>query len=268
MPEGIYDIQPLRVTCRAPESITRPFGLGEKDILNLPPKPVVVEIGSGLYQELATWIKTIRPDAVTVSIDPTLALRPSKDNPLLLNFGDGEAGDFIVYTDTESPPRELTYKALGQEPKTPVDEKDSHISLERAKNGAGIHKNRLRKSPKGGAVAAIAPAIPLASSCVDLLIDSYAAATHYCTDEERTRAYFGQITDLLKAGGQAYLFPIDSYTDFVTKMSDEDRNAKARKNVTSALSQIEGISVEYFESVVDNKYTRVGIRIYKKRPGD
>lgn len=262
----LVDLSPLRVTARTAEKLIKPFGINEQTVKDLPQKAVVVEIGSGLFQEFAGWVKLIRPDIVTISIDPTLALRQEDLNKpyLKLSSTPKDKLGFLPYVDGQMRQDEVTYKALGEEPHAYTDKDDKFVDLERIAKGLDIHNRRVATASKNGGVAAIVPSIPLANESSDLLIDSFGVGTWYCEGDKETKNYFDEVLRVMKPGSSAYIFPIDTYSDFVTNIDDNTRNEKARLKLTKYLLGKTNISVTFITYEINGENKRIGIILKKE----
>ena len=68
------EIPEFFVTNRTFEQICHLVQLTEQDITDLPKNAVILEIGSGVFQNFARQMSEIRPDVQVLSIDPSLAI--------------------------------------------------------------------------------------------------------------------------------------------------------------------------------------------------
>jgi len=161
------------------ETILSECAIRQEDLLALPRNAVVLEVGSGEYQEFAGGAKDAlkkadREDIRIISIDPSLGISPDSDDWFL-----SETGSLLDYHQNYGSFREEDYVDF------------SHRQLARRENAK---KTR-------GVVAAKAPRIPIASGTVDLVVDNKGAGLYSSVDE--FLSYIREIRRILKPEGKA-----------------------------------------------------------------
>ena len=205
------------VSKRSYETILKTCHLEEQDIRNLPENAVIVEIGSGEFQEFAHGVKSRRTDVKTISIDPTLSLDPKREDISVL-----ESGDRKTY---------YVGNPLGRKSRADI----LHYK--------GIQEKRRREADEG-ALAAVAPFIPLLTESVDLWLDSYGPVLYL--KKEQFAAYIKEIVRVLKPSGRAQLFPIGWTTSPVSFADKKEFERVATSELSEILQKVEGAEVEPF----------------------
>lgn len=144
-PEGKFSQQEyFVVSSREYKTIFENCHLTEQDIMDLPQGAVIVEVGSGEFQEFAREAKKQRPDIKVVSIDPTLSLEPKRED-ISIN----DESDSKIYFLKEKPE-----------------------NLKDVKRYQKIQERRRQTADKKGTVAAFAPFLPLKSESVGRFLRS------------------------------------------------------------------------------------------------
>jgi len=238
----------FRVTNREFEQSLEAVDLNKRHIMNLPIDAKIAEIGSGLDQEFANGVKSIRPDVKVISLDPTLGL---------------ENKDF--YTTTEESPdhgiRSVQYKYNDPE----INKSSYADSLEKQQE---TKRKRLESAHEtGGVVAGLAPEIPFADESLDLLVDSWGPGLYLDRYEEGSELeiYLNNISRSLKNGGEAHIYPIDFYDEVLE--SNKIKNEKAEKEYEKILENTPNVKYEFFKKddkgLPEGQQDRLGIKITK-----
>lgn len=189
--ENIREIKTefYRITDRSFDTIIRNLRISLKEIMDLPEKSLIVEVGSGTNQNFARAVKELRPDSLVVSIDPTLAI--DKEG-FVTNVTEwkGNIPTAIYYDNyTENSPSEQDYS-------------------QRIKD---MRVNEANKT--GNVVAALAPNLPLQNESTNLLIDSWAAGYYLEKNSDDFINYLKDISRILKPGGFARIYPVTQRTE-------------------------------------------------------
>ena len=253
---NLESVGQFRVTSREGKGVLTSCGISAEEILDLPKNATVVEIGSGLFQEVSEAIKKLRDDIKTVSLDPTLGLQANKDFSFSL---DKNSLKFNATTKTsEEKASQITYFLESDFGKNlPADQKAFAVEL---------HHQRLREASKHGGVAALAPNLPLASESTNLVIDSFGPGTWLCETPDKTKIYLEEIYRLLKPGGSAVIFPIEyimEYFNLPNTKDDKERIRFAKERVGKALEN-SPIKFDFFVQEValeERTNNRLGIRL-------
>jgi hypothetical protein len=251
----IESIGYFRVTSRPGEQILEFCHYSEDELKQLPNKATVVEIGSGLFQEFAKYVKGIRTDLNVVSVDPSLAFKITDDNHII------DPKEETIY-DVEILKKDGELDSLRYGIHIP----DGHTD-EYRKQAAEYHRQRQSHAKENGGIAALAPNIPMPDGSVDLLVDSFGACTWYCgEDQEYTEQYFSEVQRLLSDRGIAVIFPVESVAEFLGTgvQTDEQRQQLAKERLIPVFVKLDML-YEFFEHEVKdvdgNSLHRLGVRI-------
>ena len=112
-----------------------------------------------------------------------------------------------------------------------------------------------------GSVAAIMPDIPLKSDSADLVVDCFGPGTYL--DDEGVVKYVGEVVRVLKDGGSARVYPIDSYDDFCEGESSERAIISGQRRLALLNSDEGGAKFEYFLQEDSDGVQRVGLVVEK-----
>lgn len=231
VPNSLKDIGYFRVTDRSLDEYKK---FNHIDMERLPKNATVVDIGSGTFQKFSKELADERPDLKVISIDASLALPPIEHG---------------VYSKTG----EISYHHHNPE----------NNEIERVNED--FRKKRL-KNKQPNTLAAVLPNIPLKENSADLIIDSFGPAMYL--DDEKHNKYFSEIIRVLKKGGSAHLYPIDTIDEFIGSKPEETSN-----RINIATKRIEKIlkhfkkdieQPRYYEQQDKNLTTRPGLIITKK----
>jgi len=235
---SMEEIGYFRVTSRNGPEILSQCQLEQQDIQNLLPNSTILEVGSGLNQELAKHLKTIRPDITTVSLDPTLGITVYQQRFFIETSADG---------------KQLEYKlSQGLTP----EQKDQTTAVQ----------NQRIKTAEENSIAALAQSLPFKDNAFDLIIDSFGPGTWFCNKPETTQRYVSELCRVLKPNGLAIIFPVDNWKEYVFSENDEQRNQEAKQRFLSSLQQLNSsgeIKIEFYQQVNTGKNIRIGAKITK-----
>lgn len=211
-----YEAKSFTVTSRAYERVLESCHLEQQDILSLPKNAVVVEIGSGMFQEFENGIKEKRPDVIVYSFDPTLSFDSARKD---IAASEGSAGgDNVTYTILKNPSeRDIrTYRRI---------------------------QTKRKEQVSAGARSESVPPIHLKSQMVDLLVDSYGASLYL--PREQFITYVKEIRRVLKPQGQARLFPIGCAPNHL-KLDQDKYWEESKGFLKSIFDEMGGVSYKPF----------------------
>jgi SAM-dependent methyltransferase len=180
----------FEVTTRPFDSILREVGMKKQDILELPKAAVVVEVGSGVFQEFAYEVNKLRPDIRMISIDPTMAFSRDRKDVRLGTKGTA-----------------YNYEQAG-------DQKGEEIRRYQTLHGERIDKHLP------GTISALASDLPFADGSIDLLVDCWGPAI-YLRKYNDFSDYIYEISRVLKNGGIARLKLIGPNMDTALSIKEE-----------------------------------------------
>lgn len=126
-----------------------------------------------------------------------------------------------------------------------------------------MQKERLALT-RENSVAAIVPDLPLKNGVADLIVDCYGPATYL--DDEKIVEYISEIGRVLKNNGEAHLYPIDNFDDFVLK-DEEDRcvvSGDRRLELSREVAKNGGLIFEKYLQDDETGSSRVGLVIKKE----
>ncbi|HLC88195.1 MAG TPA: class I SAM-dependent methyltransferase [Patescibacteria group bacterium] len=205
------------------------FGFG---IQYFKPDSKVVDIGSGERQEFARDLRIHRPDVTVFSVDPSLAIQldPAQDQQ-----------------------RGIVYELKNRGYYVP----DRNARLERRRNAQKF------------TVAAIAPNLPFPDNSMDYAFDNYGALYYFPVDNDLIKSYFRELYRILKPGGEAQIYPVDSVKEL--PLSEDLMYKVSKERVVTILSELATelkMSFEPFDFEDTNNrtgdlYPRCGVRIKK-----
>lgn len=248
---SLEDIGYFRVTNRAFTEAAAPLKITDEIIKALPKQAVVVEVGSGLTQEFARKLKAQREDITCISIDPTLGITTD-------NF-------FTTHVkDDQNKLEQVSYINFHQQQRPQENWVDSKEKQEE------IQRERLSEAQKtGSVVATLAPELPFANASVDLIVDSWGPGLYLdrYSQQSQLAVYLQELSRVLKANGQARIYPIDFY-DETLRQSSEARNEKARQEYAQLLDLDSSLAYQFYDyedpALVSKENTsRLGVIITK-----
>lgn len=232
----LHDIGYFRVTSRGIESY---IDIIDLDLNQIPKNGKVVDIGSGVYQELAKDVKELRPDITVFSVDPSLAI-PTDENEFI------ESG--------------LRYELPNEEGKL-------------IKPPESLRRQR-REQADANSIAAIAPDLPFQDNSVDVVLDNHAAFMYLDEDDNNYHErYVTEILRILKPGGVGYVYPIDLYSKMFLYDDETLADSKQRANRIIEIFKNKSVKLEYYEALDSvgrdkttgevKKVKRAGLKITK-----
>ena len=194
----IEDVPDFYVTETLFKKILSLSGLIKEAVLALPENAVVVEVGSGKNQEFEQGLRKLRPDIKVVSIDPTLSFNPERKDVF-----------------AKEKPDAVFYHQLKKGETLP-------LSIPEYRR---IQTQRI-KDKQEGAVAALAPYLPLKADSVDLIVDRFGPFLYL--DENYLKDYIRTIASVLKPGAEARICPEgrlfkDEKGDYLFNLSDQGK---------------------------------------------
>ncbi|MFA6007100.1 MAG: class I SAM-dependent methyltransferase [Candidatus Shapirobacteria bacterium] len=143
------------------------------------------------------------------------------------------------------------------------------VNYKKGENGGDTHRvseeeqrERLLKT-RENSVAAVMPEIPLKDGVADLVVDCYGPATYL--GDEKWAEYVSEVGRILKNGGEAHMFPIDNFDNFVLNW-DENRSevsANKRLNLLDEVLEERGLKLDRYSQDDEEGNVRVGVVIKK-----
>jgi hypothetical protein len=224
--EKLSNIPEFYVTNRDFEEVLWMSGLSKNDILNLPEKSNVLEVGGGVDQNFSAGIKSLRPDIQAITIDPTLIIGSNLSNEYDIYFGRNSENrnkfSYVQYL------RKLKWYELR---KLKPEKKSQKVVETKIFN-----QQRIQKAHEAGeSIVSLAPEIPLKENSLNLLIDVYGPGIYLQTgNNSKLFTYFEEIYRVLKPGGEARVFPavdIRSEINLLPNQIDEIRDAEIEINL-------------------------------------
>ena len=219
--ERLSNIPEFYVTNRDFEEILWMSGLEKNDILNLPEKANVLEVGGGVDQNFAAGIKSLRPDIQAITIDPTLIIGSNNNNEYDIYFGINNGNrNKISYV-------QYLRKIKWYEIKKLKPDKNS----QKVEDTKKFSEQRIQKSHEAGeSIVSLAPEIPLKENSLNLLIDVYGPGIYLQTgNNSKLFTYLEEIYRVLKPGAEARIFPavdirseINSLPNQLEELSDAE----------------------------------------------
>ena len=260
-PEGptkLEDLGWMRVTDREVGEALNYLDLSDDEVRALPTKSVVLELGSGLNLKLAAHFKEVRPDVTFVALDPTLGFKVASETELSLG-DDPRSGHinstFIAtpfYYDGQAELSHLSYAPSWM---------DKAASSNLLEEGVKLHRDRMENLPEVGALSAIVPNLPVADGSVDLILDSFGPGTWFCNHADGSAKYFAELERVLRAGGTAIVYPVDSRDEFFEFPPITERIEHVRERINRDLPG--SLRAEFYEREDGSGVPRPGVHITK-----
>ena len=227
IPQSLREIQYFRVTNRHLPEYQK---YAHIDIQPLPSNATVIDIGSGVNQELSQDIRKLRPDITVINIDASLAL------------------------------------PITNEPYDPLIAGSEHLSYFTLNGGEIMTKeDRLnrRQNHQPNTLAAVLPDIPLTKNSADLIIDLFGPALYL--EKDKISEYFKNIHKTLKTNGEAHLYPIDNHFEFLQIGDNQTLIDISKSRALFALEQTNVFQNDYhfYEQPDNNGNIRLGLIITK-----
>lgn len=223
---NINEINYFRVTNRTFEKINENLKIAENYLLNLPTNAKVLEVGSGANQEFANGLKKIRPDIITVSLDPTFALQKGKFAAIVTDW---EAGK----------PTAVMYDSL----KNSDEDEENYFQM--------VQDSRIKNANEtGNVISALAPKLPFQDNSFDLIIDSWAAGYYLRSNLNDTKEYLEDLIRIIKPGGEIRISPL---FDKHENVESKKKIKYILKSLNSEIKLIDGLS--FYGVIIKKKQT-------------
>lgn len=197
------------VTRRTHRDILDYVAMKEDDIKELPHHATIIEVGSGINQEFAAWVRSVRPDIHMISVDPTMGLDPKREDIYLT-----ESADSINY-----------FKRRGSTPLAP-----GQVLYYQE-----IQRDRQQKSADNGLVVTKpVNTLNIRKESVDLLIDSHGPVMYL--NKKDFSLYLDKLSAWLKPGMEARLYPLGHWALLRGQMKKEEVLANTRSTLEGLLT--------------------------------
>ncbi|NBO17423.1 MAG: class I SAM-dependent methyltransferase [Proteobacteria bacterium] len=242
--EKISNIPEFLVTNRKFIDICKLVNLKNKNIIELPEHANVLEVGSGLTQEFARGIKSLRPDIQAFSIDPTLAL------------GEDDLFDAKITKNFWRRPTSVLYSNKNLNSGYPDYEKGKNIDPLKLK------KYRIKEANKtGNTVASLVPEIAFQDNSFDLLIDVYGPGMYLQVNSpEEFGKYLEEIYRVLRPGGEARIFPaVDFKLAQMEDLINENELLDKSKNYFELLIKERNLNFQIEFVIIRDSKTQEGV---------
>ena len=240
-------------------------------ISSLPLRAKIVDVGSGVYQELARFFKEKRPDVTVFSLDPTLSVNPQRI----------DSGELIVFRDIDEECKNKVSERVTYATRPFLAEGIDHFrsddnnffaliadprkSLLRTfgeqlppGEALAIHNKRLESAQEFGGIPFVYPFFPKGLVDIDWILEFCGPLYYADVKDPRKYTYLRALIESLKNGGKVDIDPWQRLSFNMDEYYYIDGSHEFEKKFYKKLGKVDAqIEIEYPNSSVCSVRPRI-----------